>query len=180
MVGLRSLLLLCALLGLPGVEVIPLPPVIELDDEMEPLPGGNIPGREQPASLPDPVALTFVWDDYRTRVVVAPATTGKGLRSPAWVVTYSMDDQVVVAYRATAFRDKTGLLHIDARNAIITGPRRSEWSPDSFSIAPDGSIQAIDDKNRGNGGTVTETVQPQDPAYRRMLLIAMAIVREAL
>lgn len=166
-----ALLLLLALAGLPALE-------LQFDPEMEPAPTGLVPGRVPPAALPDPVAVTFTWDEYRTLVVVAPSLSGKSLRAPAWVVTYDLQGQVQVAYRATAFRDQTGLLHIDARRAIISGPRHEEWSADSFTIAADGTVQAIDDNNRGNGGTVSETVRGRDSGYPRLLVIAMAIVRE--
>ena len=147
-----------------------------------------IPGREAPASPSEPMAVTFKWDDYITRVVVAPATSNKSLRAPAWVVTYDLENHVRVAYRATAFRDKDGLLHIDSRKALMVGPQAPKvqtdpndgWSADSFVFFPDGTVKTIDDRNSRNGGTVSETVSGKDSSYKRLLLIAMAIVREAL
>lgn len=171
-------MLLLAMLTCAVVPALEVQVPLELADEMEPAPTGMVPGRELPAAMPDPVAITFKWDEYITRIVVAPPVSGKGLRAPAWVVTYDLEDHVQVSYRATAFRDKDGRLHIDARRAIITGPRHDEWSPDSFAIEADGTVHAIDDANRGNGGNVTETVNAKDSAYKRLLLIAMAIVRE--
>jgi len=147
-------------------------------DQAEPT--GIIPGREAPVTQSEPMAVTFSWDDYITRVVIEAATSNKSLRAPAWVVTYDLENHVQVAYRGTAFRDKDGRLHIDARKAIITGPRVDGWSPDSFVFSPDGTVQTIDDRNSANGGTVTETVLGKDSSYKRLLLIAMAIVREAL
>jgi hypothetical protein len=171
------LLALLATAPLAAVDVMPL--AIESDLEGDFAQGSTLPGREAPAALPEPVAVTFKWDgdENLTRVVVGPACSDKGMRAPAWIVTYDLQDHVQVAYRGVAFRDKNGLLHIDSRHAIITGPRSAEWSPDSFAINEDGTVQTIDDENRANGGTVTETVKAKDSTFRRLLTIAIAIVR---
>jgi hypothetical protein len=149
----------------------------------EPVPGGKaqfatiLPGREQPAAPAPVLAYRFRWDDYVTLVVIADE--GQGLRRPAWVVTYDRGEQVVVGYRATAFADGAGNVHIDARKAIIAGPKREEWSPDSFAFTRDGKVLTIDDANRANTGELIETtLAGQGDVYRTLLGIAMAIVRE--
>ena len=174
-------LYLAALLAANEVAPFPAP----FNDETQGDDTGSIPGREKPASLADPVAVTFAWDKYITRVVIAPAEPGKSLRAPAWVVTYDQEGHVVVGYRATAFHDKKGLLHIDAHNAIVSGPQAFDvqggknWWADSFAIAPEGTLQSIDDQpdHEGHTGRVTETITDK-ATYRRLLMVAIAIVRE--
>jgi hypothetical protein len=171
-------IILLAASTLAAMEVFP--PAVEVDSDAEPLPAGLVPpGRMPPVALPEMQAVTFTWDDSRTMVVIEAPPAGKGLRAPAWVVTYDQKDNVQVGYRATAFLDKEGLLQIDARNAIIVGPRREGWSPDSFAIAPDGAVVTIDDRNDSKTGTVTARVKAKESCFRQLLTIAMAIVREA-
>lgn len=145
----------------------------------EPAAATVVPGRETPAALAAPGAYRFAWDEYVSLVVIADTEAG-ALRRPAWVVTYDQSGSVVVGYRATAFRDKLGILHIDARKAAISGPQQDRWSPDSFAIASDGQVQTIDDnpEHPPNSGTVTETTASDGEAYRTLLRIAMAIVSE--
>jgi len=139
-----------------------------------------IPGRDQPASAATPTAYRFRWDEYVSLVVVSDAVAGgQALRRLAWVVTYDQAGAVVVGYRATAFRDRAGNLHIDARKAIITGPQNENWSPDSFAILADGQVLSIDDRNSANGGSLMETIEATvGEAYRMLLRIAMATVHE--
>ena len=141
-----------------------------------------VPGREAPAAAAAAAAYRFSWDKYVSLVVIGDTGgVANSLRSPAWVVTYDTKGSVVVGYRATAFRDKLGNLHIDARKAIISGPQNDSWSPDSFAIGLDGQVLTIDDnpEHPPNVGRVTETTAASDDsAYRTLLGIAMAIVRE--
>ena len=144
------------------------------------MPEENAPGRVQPAQAAAPAAYRFHWDDYDSLVVVSDAPlAGQPLRRPAWVVTYDQAGAFVVGYRATAFRDGAGILHIDARKAAISGPQREGWSPDSFAISGDGQVLTIDDRNSANTGQLTETTEASaGEAYRRLLRIAIAIVHE--
>jgi hypothetical protein len=152
---------------------------VPIDEMLEPLPtSGVIPARSQAVGRPPAVAIRFDWDDYQTLVVVGP-DVGKAHRTSAWVVTYTPEGKVTVAYRAAAFRDAAGLIHIDARRAIITGPMADDWSPDSFAIAPDGTVYAIDDQNRTNTGKVIERIEASSPAYREVMAVAVATVRES-
>jgi len=145
---------------------------------VEPLPAqGLIPARSQPDGPAPVVAWRFNWDTYQSLVVVSPA--GKSRRSTAWVVTYDHDGSVVVAYRAVAFTDVQGVVHIDARRALVSGPMADDWSPDSFAFTADGMVSTIDDYHRANTGKVLEQIAGDTPAYRQVLAIAVATVRES-
>lgn len=181
----RIALLLLVALAVHAADPVILP--FEPDEEeVLVLPSGDFPGRVEPAAPAEPVAVRIRWDEYVSLLVVGDAAVqGRVVRRPAWIVTYDTTDTVVVAYRATAYRDAAGTLHFDARRAILSGPKAGEpgheddgWSPDSFSITREGRVETIDDKNRANTGTVIETVAGGD-AYLRLLQIAMSIVREA-
>lgn len=149
------------------------------DFVIEPLPtGGIIPARSQAVGFARPAAYHFDWDEYQTLVVISPG--GKGMRSTAWVVTSDKEGNLAVAYRATAFRDAAGLVHIDARKALLSGPmaKDGQWSPDSFAITPEGRVHAIDDRNSASSGTVVETFTPDSPSYLKAYATAVATVRE--
>jgi len=135
-----------------------------------------VPGRATPVVGPDPIAVELLWDRYRTVLVVG---AGRGRTRPAWVATFAAKSgRLAVAYRAVAFRDAQGLLHLDARRAIITGPMAREWSPDSFAIIPPAGIATIDDQNRGNQGTLSRTIEPSTDSaeYQRLLGVVQAAV----
>lgn len=146
----------------------------------QPLAPGITPGREPPAAIAAPAAYRFQWDEYVSLVVIGDtAVSPQALRRPAWVVTYDHAGAVVVGYCATAYRDRVGNLHIDARKAFITGPQRENWSPDSFAITREGQVLSIDDRNSANGGKVIEITEAvAGEVYRTLLHIAMAIVSE--
>lgn len=153
-----------------GEELIP--------ELMEPLPTtGLLPALSQPVGPAPMVAWRFSWDTYQSLVVVAPV--GKSRRSSAWVVTYDQTGAVAVAYRAVAFRDGQGIVHIDARRALVVGPMASDWSPDSFAFPDDGTVSTMDDYHRANTGTVIEHIVGDSPAYRHFLAVAVATVRES-
>lgn len=173
------LLLLLAAVPLTAVEFA-VEPWAEIDPQfLEPLPTtGVVPARSQAVGPALAMAWRFDWDDYQTLVVVSP-TGGKARRSTAWVVTYDGEGKVAVAYRAIAFRDAAGLVHIDARRAIVSGPMASDWSPDSFAFSPDGTVYAIDDYHRANTGKITEHIRADAPGYRQVLAVAVATVRES-
>jgi hypothetical protein len=136
--------------------------------------GASLPGRDAPASPAREAAYVFVWEDYHSVVVVGP---GVGLVRPALVITYQgMGDDVAVAYRAMAFRDTRGVLHVDARNALLIGPQSRHWSPDSFLFVSPSLVSTLDDQNRAQSGVLTDVVEPTDSQYRTLLLAAEAIV----
>ncbi|MBA3684927.1 MAG: hypothetical protein H0W72_06760 [Planctomycetes bacterium] len=140
-------------------------------------PGNVMPGRDVPAAAALAGAWHIRWDDYTSWIVVGD---GSGMLRPAWVVTYDLSDNVVVAYRAVAYSDKAKNLHIDARKAIIAGPMREGWSPDSFALTPDGKVFTVDDRNQDNTGSVTDTVAASAKgAFERLRAIVNALVREA-
>jgi hypothetical protein len=140
--------------------------------------GAIIPCLELPRAIAQPGAYVIRWDDYRTDVVIEDSA---GLLRPTWIVTReAVSGKVVVAYRGQAFCDKDGVLHIDGRRAILTGPMSNHWSPDSFAIGRDRQVSTIDDQpeHPGNSGQVEKLISPaqQQDDYRRMLRAAQAII----
>jgi hypothetical protein len=156
--------------GKPGpVEV----PVVDAPPPVGP------PGRAQPAASQPARAWVIRWDDYRT---VLLAGDGAGRTGPGWVLTFHVDATrgLAVAYRASVYRDANGVVHFDARNALITGPMRSQWSADSFAVIADRRIEAIDDAERSNAGAVERVVLPLAGEYRSLLAQALALIQNGL
>lgn len=139
-----------------------------------------------------PAAIILRWDRYRTLVVI---DTSAGLLKPCWVVTLSTmpeqiptprgpitlaRGQVVVAYRAQAYHDKDGVLHIDARRARLGGIMAGNWSPDSFAVTPAKEVSSRDDDptHPSNSGEVEKEVsaETQREEYRRLMFTAQALV----
>lgn len=147
------------------------------------------PGRAEPVAASPAFTCRIRWDvadeDYVSLLVVEE---GEGLRRPAYVATFKRDGPAIqVAYTGTAFRDAAGTVHIDCRKAHITGPAAHHWSADSFAIAGNGQVEAIDDADRGNvgqvlGGMIPPAAVPVDTRlhYRRERLLARALVEGVL
>jgi len=185
----------------PIDEVVPLEQVIipdalfpgngavELDEVGEVSEPPEIAPPHAPAK---PGALILRWDRYRTLVVI---DTSAGMLKPCWIVTLSTmpeqiptprgpvtlaRGQVVVAYRGQAYRDKDGVLHIDARRARLGGTLASNWSPDSFAVTPAKEVSSHDDDptHPGNSGEVEKEVsaETQREEYRRLMFTAMTLV----
>jgi hypothetical protein len=167
--------------GVVNVQPVPWP----LD------PKAPKPGREKPAAPATPSAYRFSWDGYHSLVVVGE---GAGLTRPAWVLTMEgATTRLAVSYRATAFRDAEGRLHIDARQAEVAGPKVGEagngWIPDSFCIAA-GWVYTIDDTvertdgrvHPGHTAALGQVVEPRvNPGeYRRLLAWAQGVVEGGL
>ena len=171
-------ILLCACTALslhavegPLVDIEPGPPapthVVE----------GEEPGRAAPVAPAKPVAIEFSWDGYRTVVVVGE---GVGLMRPAWVATYETpyltgtaanlvlpvlalwgySQPLAVAYRAQAFLDAQGRLHIDARKAVMSGPQADAWYPDNFRFTLPQLVETMDDQESGNRGSIDCVIEP--------------------
>lgn len=156
--------------------------VLTCGDEAASLDSGEPPrpGAEAPVSPAVPCVVEFDWDDnYRTLVVVGE---GAGMVKPAWVATFEREPvRFIVGYRATAFRDARGRLHVDARRSTDVGPMAKDWSPDSFAFG-DKLLWAMDDANRGQStsmGTV-KTAEADAPGWRAALLRAQALVEGGL
>ncbi len=139
-----------------------------------------------------PAAIILRWDRYRTLVAI---DTSAGLLKPCWVVTLSTmpeqiptprgpitlaRGQVVVSYRAQAYLDKDGVLHVDARRARLGGIMAGNWSPDSFAITPAKEVSSHDDDptHPSNAGEVEKEVpaDTQREEYRRLMFTAQALV----
>jgi hypothetical protein len=143
------------------------------------------PGREKPATAAAPVAFTVSWGNQQKCHSLVVVGKPVGLLRPAYVVTF-MDDtgRMAVAYQALAFRDAKGVLHIDARHAIVDGPQARQWSPDSMAIFATGEVHTRDDSNPAEVGVVTSVACPNQAAqagrYRHMLDLALAMVDDSL
>lgn len=138
------------------------------------------PGAEAPAAAAAACVVEFDWDEnYRSVIVVGD---GAGMVKPAWVATYEREPaRFIVGYRATAFRDARGRLHIDARRSTDVGPMASSWSPDSFAFG-ERLMWVVDDAGRGQS-TAMGTVKPaaEDPAgWRAAMLRLQALIEGGL
>jgi hypothetical protein len=180
---------------LPGNALV-APPVPDIDVDIEakpPPPGSPSPLSAVPFAPARPAAWILHWDHYRTLVVIDASA---GRVKPAWVATMTTvaeriptrdgdvvlsKDQVLVSYRATAFRDRSGVLHIDSRHAFKSGPMAENWVPDSFAIGTDRLVVAQDDNpdHPPNAGEVEREVDAEsDPTeYRRLLFTAQGLVQ---
>lgn len=144
---------------------------------------------DKPAAPAKPVAIEFSWEHYRSLVVVGE---GVGQIRPAWVATYEAptptipglnllnpilgifgyhvdvappNEALAVAYRAQAYLDATGRLHLDARQAVISGPQADQWSPDSFIFTLPDKVETVDDNQSANAGVIDRVIDPlKDPA----------------
>lgn len=178
----------------------------QLDELPTPVPAPHArrpaaPAADAPAKS---VAVEFTWEEYHSLVVVGD---GVGLIRPAWVATYEQpvmpsgvsqllapvfgmfgyrDDpapeKLAVAYRAQAWMDAQGRMHIDARSAVLAGPQAENWSPDSFIFTLPATVETVDDEDRANRGTVTRVVDPlQAPdLFRELQTKAQVVVGDGI
>ena len=165
----------------------------------------NGPGSAVPAAPAKPMAIEFSWDSYRSVVVIGD---GVGKMRPAWVATYEAPiavpgltlldpvmglfgyhysdapppEKLVVAYRAQAYLDATGSVHLDARQAVISGPQAGQWSPDSFVFTLPGKVVTVDDNNDANAGHIQRIVEPASDAilYQSMLNKVQVVVGDGI
>ncbi len=155
-----------------------------------------IPGSAQPAAPAEPAAVVFTWDHYRSVAVIGE---GIGQRRPAWIGTWDtgavplgpppelraiiglfgygthpVEAPLAVAYRALAWRDAQGRLHLIAKGSALAGPQAEAWSPDSFVI--DGkAVSSEDDNQSTQEGTVVETILPPSDRYQHLLLTVQVL-----
>ena len=181
-----------------AVQVLPVPMILldnELfvgdlsDSELAQVEQVVVPPPHAPAK---PGAFILRWDRYRTLIVIDDSA---GLVKSCWVVTLTTmpeqiqtprgpvmiaRGQVVVAYRAQAYYDKTGTLQIDSRRAKLSGSMWDNWSPDSFSIGPDKKVFSRDDDptHPSNAGEIEKEVPADQQAaeYRKLSFAAQAII----
>ena len=158
-----------------------------------------------PAAAPaQPVAVEFSWDDYHSLVVVGD---GVGMIRPAWVATYENavipsglatllapvvglfgyhgapeQEKLAVAYRAQAWLDAQGRMHVEAKSAVLVGPQADNWSPDSFIFTLPTIVETVDDEERSNRGTVTRVVDPAKTPeqYRDLQTKAQVVVGDGI
>lgn len=164
---MRVLLALLIAVGMIAAEVRPT--AVGPDDPPPPK-----PGHETPAAPAERCVLRFDWDTYRTLVVVGE---GAGRLRPAWVATFEAG-AFIVGYRATAFRDARGRLHIDARRASDVGPKAGSWIPDSFAFGQ-ARLWTLDDQGSGHSAAMGE--RSADPAaWAKALAEIQALVEGGL
>jgi hypothetical protein len=110
------------------------------------------PGRATPVAAAKPGNYHIVWDDGTESLV----KVGKadGLKNPALVTTRDKAGQVMATYQATAFVDDQGSTHIDGRGATVGGPQAQAYSPDSFAIHRDGTVEILDDQDHAEQGVL--------------------------
>jgi hypothetical protein len=171
---MRCLVLLSALALLAAGEADPAERLAALGLPRQPVVLASEPGRAEPAAPAPAVLLRFNWVDNRTMVLIEE---GAGRVRPAWVVTLQQDSlhQVATAYRARAYRDRTGAVHIDAhqvdRRDGQTGTKADTWFPDSFAFPGGTRILAIDDQEgrQLHAGEIDLVLRPVDgDAYARL------------
>ncbi len=181
-----------------GVPILPVPMIL-LDNELfvGDLSESELAQVERVVAPPPhapakPGAFIIRWDRYRTLIVIDDSA---GLVKSCWVVTLTTmpeqiptprgpvmlaRGQVVVAYRAQAYYDKTGTLQIDSSRAKLTGSMWDNWSPDSFSIGPDKRVLSRDDdpSHPSNEGEIEKEVPADQQAaeYRKLSFAAQAII----
>jgi len=131
------------------------------------------PGREEPKQNAHSGAIEIDWGDYRTFLVIGP---GSGRLRPAWVLTYQRGADLSVAYRGVAFRDRFGVLHLDARNALVVGAQAESWSPDSFAVFANGKISTLDDQGSSEQGVVARTIDGDTGEFHGLLILAETLV----
>lgn len=147
------------------------------------------------------MAIEFTWETYRSVVVIGD---GVGQLRPAWVATYDeplampellllldpvigmfgysqnaaiVSEKLVVAYRAQAYLDAAGRVHVDARRAVISGPQAEQWSPDSFVFTLPDRVETVDDNASANGGHVERVIMPAtNPGLYQSLLTKVQVV----
>ncbi|MFW5845620.1 MAG: hypothetical protein ACOCXJ_05275 [Planctomycetota bacterium] len=85
------------------------------------------------------------WNEYTSTVRVQDGQ--------AEIITrHAETGQELVRYRAAAQRDENGDILLDGRGADLEGPWAHHWSPDSFRIGADGTVESYDDIDQPGSG----------------------------
>ncbi len=123
--------------------------------------GAASPGAGAPVAPADKGALEVHWTDgVATTVTVGDPV---GVRARAHVKTVDAAGKVAAEYDCTAFKDATGATEVDGRGATVT-PNAQEYSPDSFTIKPDGAVEIEDDSGTHDSGRTDHPPVPAAPA----------------
>ncbi len=90
------------------------------------------------------------WAEYHTTFVVKSATGAHGimLLTTTW-------GKSSVNYEAPVACDADGTLHIDGKDAIVNGPGKGGYTPDSFTLLPKGALEQFDTSGHHTKGTFT-------------------------
>jgi hypothetical protein len=90
------------------------------------------------------------WERYKTTLVVKSATGAHGIMA----ITTSWD-RSSVSYDAPVTCDADGTLHVDGKDAIVTGSGKGGYTPDSFTLLPKGALEQFDTSGHHTKGTFT-------------------------
>jgi hypothetical protein len=104
-----------------------------------------------PPGLVPRTTYEAVWAEYRTTFVVKSATGTHGimLLTTSW-------GRTSVNYEAPVVCDADGMLHIDGKDAIVAGPGKGGYTPDSFTLLPKGGVlEQFDTSGHHTKGTFT-------------------------
>jgi len=130
---------------------------------------GDPPAPPAPAQPPRPAApvptavtaaLIIDWQDpngqmYRSDITLTP--DAKAPTAASIITRDRSSGHELVRYHAKATRLASGTLIIDGEGAAVSGPLASDWSADSFTIAPDGEVMTRDaNSSPGQGWVVQE------------------------
>jgi hypothetical protein len=174
--ALLALALVCRAPLLAGAEDLPMAHPLPAGWSATPAPTLSVvPGREPPKGSAHEAVIEVAWPNYRTLIVIS---SGNGVLRPAIVLTYQDGGDLAVAYRASAYRDQQGILQIDARNAVISGPQSGNWSPDSFAVYGSGDVFTLDDQNSAQRGAVARSLAVSDAEYSTLVHRAESLVED--
>ena len=129
-------------------------------------------GRGEPQAAAPAQSIIIDWDMYRTMIVIE---SGGGIRRQAWVVTYDRaSSQMVVCYTGIAFMAGDHRLHIDCRDAVLDrGIHADQWSPDSFAVNDDDTVDIVDDRLNSMAGVLIRRIFPhQREEFRQALSVS--------
>jgi hypothetical protein len=102
-----------------------------------------------PALMPSRL-YTGTWDRYKTLFLVKAAKGPQGTMQ----VTTSWGN-LSVTYEAPVTCDAKGVLHVDSHDAVVSGPGKGGFIPDSFTLQPNGALEQFDTRGDHNQGTFT-------------------------
>ncbi len=88
-----------------------------------------------PPGLVPRTTYEAAWAQYKTTFVVKSATGTHGimLLTTSW-------GRTSITYDAPVSCDADGTLHIDGKDAIVAGPGKGGYTPDSFTLLPKGAV----------------------------------------
>ena len=136
-------------LAVPGTRAATMVPTAPSEPRPTPVTAVEVrPGQGE-------TVYDIAWGDaqggsWRSRIRISP-----GSRPNAEVSTRAAGEAgEAVRYRAQASTAADGTVTIDGRGQTVHGPLAQDWSPDSFTIATDGSVHIQDERHAPSEGWV--------------------------